>query len=129
MQVSCEQCGTSYRFDESKLTEKGVKVKCSHCGHLFHVTRGSAQPDTGTEEKSESWKVKKSDGTILLCDSLTTLQRWIVESRVSRDDQIMQDDGPWKSLSELPELASFFRIVDDSKKQAASYGPGGPGGA
>jgi len=37
MEVRCERCQTDYDFDESLVTERGVAVKCTQCGHLFTV--------------------------------------------------------------------------------------------
>jgi predicted Zn finger-like uncharacterized protein len=37
MIVQCEQCGTKYRFDTSKIGAGGIKVKCSKCKHIFKV--------------------------------------------------------------------------------------------
>jgi predicted Zn finger-like uncharacterized protein len=39
MDVRCEKCGTEYELDEAKVTEAGVTVKCTSCGHLFKVRR------------------------------------------------------------------------------------------
>lgn len=39
MEVKCEECNSVYRFDEDQVSDRGVKVKCSHCGHMFVVRR------------------------------------------------------------------------------------------
>ena len=39
MDVRCEKCDTTYEFDESRVTEAGVNVKCTQCGNLFRVRR------------------------------------------------------------------------------------------
>src|SRR2546422_756490 len=44
MDVRCERCNTEYEFDEAKVTEAGVTVKCANCGNLFKVRR---RPDSG----------------------------------------------------------------------------------
>lgn len=45
MIIQCEQCQTKFRLDDSKVTGKGVKVRCAKCRHVFSVTR--EQPETG----------------------------------------------------------------------------------
>lgn len=35
MIVTCENCGTKFRLDESLLAEEGSKVRCSICKHVF----------------------------------------------------------------------------------------------
>ena len=39
-------------------------------------------------------------------------RRWIVERKVSRDDQISRSGETWKPLGEIAELSSFFQVVD-----------------
>lgn len=47
MIVKCEQCQTRFKIPDDKVTDKGVKVRCTKCGHTFRVTRDMAQPATG----------------------------------------------------------------------------------
>jgi predicted Zn finger-like uncharacterized protein len=49
MIIQCEKCQTRFRLDDSKVTEKGVKVRCTKCKHVFKVSADgtvaeSAQP-------------------------------------------------------------------------------------
>src|SRR5207244_3789702 len=44
MDVRCEKCQTVYDFDDAKVTEAGVTVKCTQCGNLFRVRRRSTFP-------------------------------------------------------------------------------------
>ena len=39
MEISCPNCSKKYRVDESLIPEKGRKVKCRKCGHVFLVQR------------------------------------------------------------------------------------------
>ncbi|MBI2354615.1 MAG: zinc-ribbon domain-containing protein [Deltaproteobacteria bacterium] len=50
MIIQCEQCQTRFRLDDSKVTDRGVKVRCAKCKHVFSVGKGgpeAAQPDFG----------------------------------------------------------------------------------
>jgi predicted Zn finger-like uncharacterized protein len=50
MDVRCEKCGTEYELEDERVTDKGVTVKCTQCGHLFRVRRRatmSGQPVAG----------------------------------------------------------------------------------
>lgn len=38
MIVQCEKCKTKFRIADEKLTDTGVKVRCSRCAHVFVVT-------------------------------------------------------------------------------------------
>lgn len=42
MIVKCEQCQTRFKIPDDKVTEKGVKVRCTKCQHTFRVMRESA---------------------------------------------------------------------------------------
>jgi predicted Zn finger-like uncharacterized protein len=53
MIVQCEKCKTKFRIADEKLTDTGVKVRCSRCAHVFVVRTGgqvasppSRGPDT-----------------------------------------------------------------------------------
>jgi predicted Zn finger-like uncharacterized protein len=128
MDIKCEKCGTEYEFDDSRVTEDGVTVKCSTCGHLFKIRKKSfvltepvvlAKKDGGADDEptargGKNWMVRKADGTILSFKELTTLQKWIVERRVSREDEISKSGENWKRLGGIAELASFFYVVDQA---------------
>ncbi|RLE18664.1 MAG: hypothetical protein DRJ14_03095 [Acidobacteria bacterium] len=44
MEISCPNCSKKYRVDESLIPEKGRKVKCRKCGHVFLVQREEPIP-------------------------------------------------------------------------------------
>ncbi len=37
MIISCEQCRTQFRLDDSKIPEGGARVRCSKCNHAFFI--------------------------------------------------------------------------------------------
>ena len=37
--VQCDKCATKFRISEEKVTERGVKVRCSRCAHIFVARR------------------------------------------------------------------------------------------
>ncbi|HIJ95699.1 MAG TPA: DUF3426 domain-containing protein [Desulfuromonadales bacterium] len=39
MIIKCEKCLTKFRLDDARVTEKGVKVRCVKCKHVFAVRR------------------------------------------------------------------------------------------
>ena len=41
MIVSCERCGARYKLDDSKVTERGAKITCPRCRHIFVVYPGN----------------------------------------------------------------------------------------
>jgi predicted Zn finger-like uncharacterized protein len=119
MDVKCENCGTEYDFDDAKVTAAGITVKCTHCGHLFRVARPAAPAPADVRDTQEDqparhrhWMIRNRHGEIREFRDLTTLQQWIVERKVSREDEISKTGESWKSLGSIAELAPFFRAVD-----------------
>jgi len=43
MVVKCPQCQAKFNLADGKVTEKGLKVRCSKCKNVFEVKKGSAQ--------------------------------------------------------------------------------------
>ena len=41
MIIQCVQCSSKFRLDDSKVTEAGIKVRCSKCRHIFVVRKES----------------------------------------------------------------------------------------
>lgn len=39
MIIQCEQCRTKFKLDDEKVSEKGVKVRCAKCKHVFTVRK------------------------------------------------------------------------------------------
>ncbi|MDD2272321.1 MAG: DUF3426 domain-containing protein [Desulfuromonadaceae bacterium] len=42
MIIQCEKCQTRFRLDDSRVTDKGVKVRCTKCKHVFRVHKEGA---------------------------------------------------------------------------------------
>jgi predicted Zn finger-like uncharacterized protein len=177
MDVRCEKCTTVYEFDDSKVGEQGVTVKCTQCGNLFKVKRrevtselpmasvtarspayippardrtppppvqarppaperttapgvpslqadvaaAAARPKTPTPT---GWMLRKTEsGEVYRFRELTTLQQWIVERKVARDDEISRTGDQWKRLGGIAELASFFHVVEQAEAVARADGP------
>src|SRR6185312_936013 len=153
-----------YEFDDSKVGEQGVTVKCTQCGNLFKVKRrertqelamgaaaarspayvpptqrttvpgipviNRAQPPAAAkvtpahDPEPNGWMIRiASSHEIFRFRELTTLQQWIVERKVSRDDEISRTGEQWKRLGGIAELASFFHIVEQAAAVARADGP------
>jgi hypothetical protein len=75
----------------------------------------------GTEVNGKpTWRVRQASGNVFTCRELTTLQRWIVERKVARDDEISADGERWKRLGNIAELASFFQVVEEAQRSRSS---------
>jgi tetratricopeptide (TPR) repeat protein len=58
--------------------------------------------------------IRQASGSVFKFKELTTLQRWIVERRVTRDDEISKTGETWKRLGDILELASFFQVAEQA---------------
>lgn len=134
MDVRCPRCQSEYELDDARVTDDGVTVKCSECAHVFRVKKKSLVMTLPVRDEQAAaavsaplpptavhreWKVRQPNGNIYLCRELTTLQKWIIERKVGRDDEISLTGETWKRLGNIPELASFFQVVDDAAKGRA----------
>lgn len=47
MVIQCDKCQTKFRLDDSKVTDKGIKVRCTKCQNVFVVAppEPQAQPE------------------------------------------------------------------------------------
>ena len=107
MDIRCPSCATLYEFDEQRIGPAGVNVRCSACGQVFKV-RATAPEDPN------QWMVRRrSGGETIYFDELSTLQRWILEQKVDRGDEISKTGDSWRPLGDIQELATFFRVIDE----------------
>ncbi len=122
MDVVCERCRAEYEFDDALVSERGTTVKCTSCGHQFKIYRATADADGG-----RVWNLRRPDGTVIPFDSLAVLQKWILEGKVRKMDEISRAGEPWKSLGAIAELESFFATAElRSSHGSAARGPTAP---
>jgi tetratricopeptide (TPR) repeat protein len=69
------------------------------------------------------WRVRQANGNLVTFRELTTLQRWIVERKLSRDDEISLAGEKWKRLGDIGQLSGFFRVVDEAQRAAPDEVP------
>lgn len=137
MDITCPKCSTEYEFDDNSVSETGIAVQCTHCGYTFRVKRKQivetediptdryrtkTLPGITTNSGAESslWTVQTVRGELRQFQELSTLQQWIVEGKVIRDDQISRSGQSWKRLGDIAELSSLFHVVDATKAAQVS---------
>jgi len=134
MDVRCDRCQTEYELDDDSVTEGGASVQCTTCGHTFVVGPDGvtiaqivATPPGGLNDlmgpQAADWLLATEDGQTHRFRDLTTLQKWVVERKATREDRVSQRGGPWRPLAEVSELAPFFDVVEQADR--ARSGPGG----
>jgi predicted Zn finger-like uncharacterized protein len=135
MDVRCDRCETEYELDDAIVTDAGTSVQCTTCGHTFIVTRRLTSPlsqmrltpppavaEQAGPEVPE-WTLSTDDGRIHRFRDLNTLQKWIVERKVTRTEKISRSGGPWLAVGDVVELGPFFSVVDEADLARASGGP------
>jgi predicted Zn finger-like uncharacterized protein len=110
MDVVCDRCKTEYEFDDALVSERGTTVKCTNCSHQFKIFRPPSEAESG-----RAWTLRRPDGTVIPFDSLAVLQKWILEGRVSKMDEIARSGDGWKPLGAIAELESFFSSADSRR--------------
>lgn len=130
MDVRCPSCGTDYELDDTRVPETGLPVKCSKCGHVFRALKPSAQANggpsknvTGIHAAATEWMIRRTTGEMVRFRELTTLQRWIVERKVSRNDEISKTGKKWEKLGNIPELAIFFQVIESQGQAIETPAP------
>lgn len=125
MDVRCDKCGTEYEFDDNRIGPQGVTVKCTACGFVFKVRRSSeiearrppprASTNLGSGPQGREWLVRRPDGQMVAFKELTTLQKWIVEGRIGREEEISKNGETWKRLGNILELEPFFSVYEKAQ--------------
>ena len=62
MIIDCNNCSTKFKLDESKITGRGVKVRCTKCHNVFivHAPEADAPPVEPPVEPSTELRPKLS---------------------------------------------------------------------
>lgn len=116
MDVICPQCGTTYELEEAQIQSPSVRVKCSACSYMFRVYRSTPSQIVPA---LQNWIVRSTDGVISHVPDQATLQRMIVERKVSRDDELSRDGRAWQLLGDVPDFQSFFALIEQATVSSA----------
>jgi len=125
MDVRCERCKTLYELDDARVSEAGTTVRCTTCGHVFRVRKkvllmteavGAGGESTAVPPPvvdKPAWRVRSPSGRVIAFRELTSMQKWIVERKFGRDDEISLHGDHWKRLGDIAELQPFFLLLDE----------------
>ena len=150
MSVHCDNCKAAYDIDESRIPESGLAVKCSKCNTLFVVKPQKIQPEIvepvtlapvaeenvdwdaleKTQKKFKGYVMRRPDGRTYPFQEVATLQRWVIERKALKTDEMSNDGGEtWVKLSEVKELGSFFSVVNAASTVASMQAQPAPAAA
>ncbi|HEY4395650.1 MAG TPA: tetratricopeptide repeat protein [Polyangia bacterium] len=128
MDVRCDRCQTEYELDDASVADGGASVQCTNCGHTFVVARerpaGTPTPmagnPSGASNPTPSWMLTTEEGKTHRFRDSQTLQKWVVERRVTRADRVCPPGGSWRRLGDVDELRPFFDVVAQADRAAAA---------
>lgn len=128
MIIQCNSCGQRYNLDESKIPGRGARVTCPSCKTKFVVMKpGQGSDDAAAPQPSpaqsnpqtapppapapagiRSWQVRVASGLIYDFTDVATLKSWLVEGKVTQNDQISADGTTWTPIARVGDLEAFF---------------------
>ena len=135
MDVRCDRCQTEYELDDASVAESGASVQCTTCGHTFVVGRGKLGSKIGSKTgrkigrgtpppvpqpdrpvtPTPSWMLTTEEGKTHRFRDSQTLQKWVVERRVTRADRVCPPAAPGgasaTSTSCGPSSTSWRRLI------------------
>jgi predicted Zn finger-like uncharacterized protein len=128
MDVRCDRCQTEYELDDASVADGGASVQCTNCGHTFVVARelpsGTPTPQVANPaaagNPTPSWMLTTEEGKTHRFRDSQTLQKWVVERRVTRADRVCPPGGSWRRLGDVDELRPFFDVVAQADRAAAA---------
>ena len=124
MDVRCDRCQTEYELEDDSVAAGGASVQCTTCGHTFVVSHRKPDltptPGPTTEMAAPAWVLTTDEGKTHRFRDPTTLQKWIVERRVGRNDRVTPPGATPRRLGDMDELRAFFDLVDQADRAASA---------
>src|SRR4029079_6202867 len=77
-------------------------------------------PGPTTEMAAPAWVLTTDEGKTHRFRDPTTLQKWIVERRVGRNDRVTAPGASPRRLGDMDELRAFFDLVDQADRAASA---------
>lgn len=71
-------------------------------------------------DASNQHRIRLSSGEVFVARDLATVQRWIVEHRLLREDEMAAPGSTFLKLGDLSDLSAFFEVVDAADQAIAA---------
>jgi len=105
--ITCEQCQTQFQLDDSRIPERGARVRCSRCKHAFFVKPAGEAGDPvehAVEQALAEDEVERSGSTQELGPAAA------LRAEAGEESDWEFDDG---GRDPEPDLAAAREVVDD----------------
>jgi predicted Zn finger-like uncharacterized protein len=134
--VRCSHCGHVFVARASAAVADEIVRRSEQAAAERVVGDGldeSRNPQNGQDSAAQDARdqrkrlLLRQDNTRYAVNDLATLQRWIVERRISKDAEFSEDGEVWEKVGDRMDLLPFFSIVDRnrSRRQGRAGGEGG----
>jgi len=107
MIVTCASCLTKYHLDDSRISEKGSKVRCSRCKHVFYVF----PPPEKKEEVEESFESFNKYLEEFKVEEQKGIEPLPFEKAEEKEEKYLISDQP--SQDEIEPFAPEFEEVKE----------------
>ena len=104
MIVTCDACQTNFTVDDSRIPEKGIRVRCSKCKHIFMVKRETPKESVSEFDEFERFHRGQLEG----------------EAPGAEDGVSAAEERPARIPDEPAPDLSFEEFL---KKQESVFGP------
>ncbi len=119
MIIQCEQCRTKFKLDDSKVPDKGVKVRCAKCKSVFSVTRELQATAAGSSFESmlETSVASEPEAAELQAEYAVPEDSTSIE--FSDDTSVVESVTPEELDEDDQEDSTLFEVSEDSKPDFA----------
>jgi outer membrane biosynthesis protein TonB len=125
VQIACDQCQAQYEMDPPAapfVRDQDLVFRCTACGNSILVKPGGqvpsatvapSEPEQADSAAEETRSILlRQDGKTYHVKDQATLQRWIVERRILREDEISMGGQEWKKVGDFEGFHVFFELID-----------------
>ena len=123
MKIKCPHCNTAYNIDDSKISDKGLLVKCSVCNNQYRVRKKAEEPEEDdivgkvhsqmnveSDQADDSLFAKdESDGGLFDDDE---------EENITPEQKEKPDFDPLENDDDGEENTVNFKIGEDSNSNS-----------
>ncbi|MAY79623.1 MAG: hypothetical protein CL930_02460 [Deltaproteobacteria bacterium] len=135
MQIVCDQCHAQYEVDPPAapfVRDQDLVFRCTACGNSILVKPGGetspeiespAEPEQAESAPQETRSILlRQEGKTYHVKDQATLQRWIVERRVVREDEISMGGQDWKRVGDFEGFHVFFDLIERADRGTEESG-------
>jgi len=123
MIIQCPGCGKQYKVDPEKIPEKGARLTCQSCGHIFAIRKKKESGTTPAKTPpcqicgAPSTRVLKSDPPMILCEKCFEREKEKTRRMLAPDQTDAKDGMPSVSPQEKP-------VFPEHPASATEFSPG-----